>query len=150
MRVRSLFIGLPLLVWALALAPNEVLADAAYDRQKVVYHLNSDEDRTLKAALINVQNHIAAVGQDKIELVVVMHGDGVGLLQKAKTSLDLQTRVARLKEQGVSLRVCENTLKTKQLNYRHDLFDVSREDLVPSGVAELVRLQQQGYLYVKP
>lgn len=143
--VRSLFIGL-----ALLLGIGNATADTVYGKQKVVYHLNSDEDRALNMALINMQNHIAAVGQDKIKLVMVMHGSGVGLLQKANTDPALQTRIIDLKRQGVALRVCENTLKNKKLDYRRDLFDVARQDLVPSGVAELARLQQQGYLYVKP
>ncbi len=148
--VKAIFVGLTTLVWALTLVPNAVAADAGYGRQKVVYHINSDEDRTLNAALVNIQNHITAVGRDKIELVVVMHGDGVGLLQKANTNLNLQARVVGLKKQGVTLLLCENSLKNKQLDFRRDLFQVSRKDLVPNGVAELVRLQQQGYLYVKP
>ncbi len=135
---------------ALLLAATPILADSSYGKQKVVYHLNSDEDRTLNMALINVKNHISAVGRDKIELVVVMHGDGVGLLQKAKNSPELQSRILDLKRQGMGQRVCQNTLKNKKLDYQRDLFDVSQQDLVPSGVAELARLQQQGYVYVKP
>lgn len=143
--MRLAFIGLALL---LATAP--ALGDGGYGKQKVVYHLNSDEDRTLNMALINIQNHISAVGRDKIDLVVVMHGDGVGLLRQANSSPDLQARIRGLKHQGMRQRVCQNTLKNKKLDYQRDLFDVSREDLVPSGVAELARLQQQGYVYVKP
>lgn len=143
--MRLVFIGL-----ALLLATTNVLADSGYGKQKVVYHLNSDEDRKLNRALMNMQNHIIAVGRDKIDLVMVMHGNGVGLLQKANTNPDLRARILDLKGQGVTLRVCESTLKNKKLDYERDLFDVSRKDLVPSGVAELARLQQQGYVYVKP
>jgi len=31
-----------------------------------------------------------------------------------------------------------------------DLYDFSGLDVVPSGVAELVHLQAQGYTYIKP
>lgn len=148
--MRTTFIGLAVLGWALTLATSEVLAKDGYARQKVVYHLNSGENRVLNGVLGNIQNHITAVGRDKIELVVVVHGDGVELLQKANVNLNLQTRILGLKEQGVTLRVCENSLKSRHLNYQRDLFEVSHEDLVPNGVAELVRLQQQGYVYVKP
>lgn len=125
-------------------------AQRGYDRQKVVYHLNADDNRTLTMVLFNIQNHISAVGRDKIDLVLVMHGNGVGLLQKAGTDLAMQARIHELKQLGMRQRVCQATLRNKQLDYSRDLFDVAPEDLVPSGVAELARLQQQGYVYVKP
>jgi intracellular sulfur oxidation DsrE/DsrF family protein len=41
-------------------------------------------------------------------------------------------------------------LKGKKINYSKDLFDVDEEDIVPSGVAELAKLQAMGYTYIKP
>ena len=39
----------------------------------------------------------------------------------------------------------------RKISYEKDLFDVFKEDIVPSGVApELSHLQQQGYTYIKP
>lgn len=139
------FFGLALLI-----AASPVLADSTYGKQKVVYHVNSGDDRTLNIAILNIENHLSAVGPDKIDLVVVTHGNGVRLLERATESIELQTRIRALKKQGISLRVCENTLKNKKIDYERDLFEVSQQDLVPSGVAELARLQQQGYVYVKP
>jgi len=31
-----------------------------------------------------------------------------------------------------------------------DLYNVDKEDVVPSGVAEVARLQAMGYSYIKP
>lgn len=126
------------------------LADAYYGKQKVVYHINTNDDKTLNAALGNVQNHINAVGKDNIDMVIVMHGNGVDLLKKANKNADMQSKVINLKNQKVRMKVCGVTLKKKNIDYKNDLFDVSKEDIVPSGVAELARLQGQGYVYVKP
>ena len=38
----------------------------------------------------------------------------------------------------------------KKIDYKNDLFDVSKADIVPSGVAEVANLQQKGYVYIKP
>jgi intracellular sulfur oxidation DsrE/DsrF family protein len=38
----------------------------------------------------------------------------------------------------------------RKIDYKTDLFDVYEEDIVPSGVAELSRLQAMGYTYIKP
>jgi intracellular sulfur oxidation DsrE/DsrF family protein len=128
------------------------------EKQKVVYHINYDDEKLLKAALGNIKNHInavcgdlsAAACQEKLDIKVVMHGNGLGLLKQANSDLDMQQKVIGLKKQGVEFDVCANTLKGKNINYKNDLFDVSTKDIVPSGVAELAKLQQQGYVYIKP
>jgi intracellular sulfur oxidation DsrE/DsrF family protein len=119
-------------------------------KQKVVYHINYDDEKLLKAALGNVKNHINAVGKENIDVKVVMHGNGLGLLAQANTNLDMQQKVIGLKKDGVAFEVCKNTLVNKKINYKNDLFDVSEADIVPSGVAEVAKLQQQGYVYIKP
>jgi len=119
-------------------------------KQKVVYHINYNDEKQLNAALGNVKNHINAIGKDNIDVKVVMHGNGVDLLKTANTDLDMQQKVIGLKKDGVAFEVCGNTLKGKKINYKNDLFDVSEKDIVPSGVAELATLQQQGYVYIKP
>lgn len=135
---------------AALLASGLVAAGDYYGKQKVVYHLNNNDDATLKAAMGNIQNHINAVGKENIEVVLVMHGNGVDLLKKANSDPDMQSKVINLKEQGVKMAVCKNTLTGRKINYKNDLFDTTEQEIVPSGVAELARLQQMGYVYVKP
>jgi intracellular sulfur oxidation DsrE/DsrF family protein len=120
------------------------------DKQKVVYHINYNDEKQLAAALGNVKNHISAIGKDKIDVKVVMHGNGVDLLKVANTDLNMQQKVIGLKKDGVAFEVCNNTLVNKKINYKNDLFDVSEKDIVPSGVAEVATLQQKGYVYIKP
>lgn len=126
---------------------NAVAADA---KQKVVYHLNSDDQKHQKAFLQNVQNHINAVGKENLDLRIVMHGPGIALLQNAKKDEDVKSRIDNLKLQGISFNVCANTLKGKKVNYKTDMYDVTDKDIVPSGVAEIAILQGKGYAYVKP
>ncbi len=125
--------------------------NADYDTQKVVYHINSDgqSGTSYGAAMGNIQNHINAVGSDNIEVEVVMHGDGLGLLMAAKEDDGLQTRIGGLKSQNVRFRICANTLKGRDI-VLDDLYDAWDEDVVPSGVAELSKLQQAGFTYIKP
>ena len=121
-----------------------------YGKQKVAYHINVDDEKTLKGALGNMQNHITAVGKENIDLRVVMHGPGLAMLKLANNNPDFQDKVANLKRQGVHFNVCANTLKGKKINYKTDLYDTSEQDIVPSGVAEIAHLQTQGFSYVKP
>lgn len=128
-------------------------ASERYGKQKVVYHINypgGENDKKYRGALRNIQNHINAVGAENIDVKVVLHGNGLGLLMSAKGNQKLQSQVISLKTQNVSVHVCANTLRGRKISYEDDLFEVFEEDIVPSGVAELSYLQQQGYTYIKP
>lgn len=127
-------------------------AEERYGKQKVVYHINypGDEgDKAYLGALKNIQNHINAVGAKNLDLKVVIHGNGIALLQSAKSTGPVQTAVSNLKSQNVNFDVCANTLASKNIS-QDSLFEVFDEDIVPSGVAELARLQGMGYAYIKP
>jgi intracellular sulfur oxidation DsrE/DsrF family protein len=154
---------IPLLCVALSLAAAtsvSLSAEEAYEKQKVVYHLNEYGPEKQTAVLRNVQNHINAVGADNIELAIVMHGDGLSLLlypdalsetkmKEANADDQMQARIAGLKQQGVAFEVCANTLKGRDVDV-DDLYDVDEADIVPSGVAEIAKLQADGYTYLRP
>jgi hypothetical protein len=147
---------LKLALVALALigfSTGSLQANERYGKQKVVYHINyngGEDDMAYRAALRNIQNHINAVGYENMDIKVVLHGNGLGLLKGAKTNKKLQGDVTNLKTQNVAFAVCNNTLKGRKIDYEKDLFEVFQDNIVPSGVAELSHLQQQGYTYIKP
>jgi len=118
--------------------------------QKVVYHNNgSSEPDYYKHFLANVRNHINAVGRDNIELVVVAHGDGLSMLSEAETDPDLAGKIDALKAEGVRFLICANTLRSRNISL-DELYEATDADVVPSGVAEIARLEQQGFVYLHP
>ncbi|KAA0920398.1 DsrE family protein [Aquicoccus porphyridii] len=152
--IRKATTGLLALTLALlVVATGDAQASDRYGKQKVVYHINyhgGDGDRAYLGAMNNIQNHINAVGAQNMEIKVVLHGNGLGLLSQAKTNEKLSGRVLGLKGQNVDFHICNNTLVGRNIDLDNDLFDAYEEDIVPSGVAELSYLQQQGYTYIKP
>jgi uncharacterized protein len=128
-------------------------SDSYFGEQKVVYHINydgGDGGDGYRPAMTNIQNHIDAVGAENLEVLVVLHGDGLGLLRDAMDNQALQMDVTSLKTQNVAFRICQITLDRREISFEDDLFEVWEEDIVPSGVAEVARLQQMGYAYIKP
>ena len=116
---------------------------------------------TEQGALVNIQNHINAVGADNMDIRVVLHGNGLAVLmypdevegtkmKRGNATEEMQTRITGLKNQGVRFHICANTLKGRKINLEEDLYDATQDDVVPSGVAELSNLQIQGYTYIKP
>ena len=137
-----------------------VLADDGTS-QKVIYHVNFDDARAQQQTLRYIQNHLNAVGEEKLDLRVILHGDGLTLLLEpdmADNTLfrtgyatdELTATIAALKDRGVRFLVCANTLRGKKVDPANDLYDVDEQDIVASGVAEIARLQGQGFAYIRP
>ena len=143
-------------------ASGAALAGEGYGKQKVVYHINYDNPKQQAGALRNIQNHINAVGAENLELKVVLHGNGLALLlepdalenvpkfKHANATEEMTAKITGLKDQGVNFNVCANTVKGRKVDYLNDLYDVEESDIVPSGVAEVAKLQAEGYSYIKP
>ncbi|HEX9398390.1 MAG TPA: DsrE family protein [Burkholderiales bacterium] len=115
---------------------------------KVVYHLNSGLEQASNG-LRNIRNHLEV--NPKAHIVVVAHAQGVDYLMKGKKDANgnpYDVIVEDLKGQGVRFDVCEITLRNRDL--KRDQF-IAEADFVPSGVAEIARLQQrEGYAYLRP
>ena len=151
-----------LMVLVTSLSFSAMAASDRYGKQKVVYHVNYDNAKKQSGALRNIQNHINAVGADNLDVRVVMHGNGLSLILKpgalkevpkfnaANATQEMMQKIDKLKLQGVSFNVCANTLKGRKVNVEKHLYDASKSDIVPSGVAELAYLQDQGFSYLRP
>jgi len=115
---------------------------------KVVYHVNTGIETTA-AILNNVRNHLNA--DPTAQITVVTHGPGIDfLLEGAKDSKgrEFSGVVGDLASKGVQFRVCNNTLEVRKIDASKVVMEAK---IVPSGVAEVARLQaKEGYVYLKP
>lgn len=135
----------------------KVAADYYAGAEKVVVHVSVDGDeKKYLGVLANVNNYMKALDATgkKTEAIVVMNGDGLGLLKVAKdleleNDAKLPLQLADLKAKGVKFQICYNTLVGRQIKMA-DLYDAKPEDVIPSGVAEVGRLEAQGYRLLKP
>jgi intracellular sulfur oxidation DsrE/DsrF family protein len=115
---------------------------------RAVYHFSEGMAQATRG-LEYIRNHLEA--DPTAQIVAVAHAAGVDFLLKgAKTAKGNEYRsvVEDLDLQGVQFRVCEITLRERGLRREQFLAAVR---FVPSGVAEIARLQQrEGYAYLKP
>ena len=137
-----------LVMTAVALTGCAASPGGTAQQGKTVYHINTGVE-TAAAALGNIRNHLNADPTAKI--VVVTHGPGIDfLLQNAKDSRgrEFSAAVSELADRKVEFRVCNNTLVTRKIDAGQLLMETK---IVPSGVAEVARLQaQEGFAYLKP
>jgi intracellular sulfur oxidation DsrE/DsrF family protein len=119
--------------------------------QKVVYQNDGglpDDKAYFKFILRNMTNHLAATGDD-VEIRVVSFGRGVSLFVLAKTDPALAAQIDALRAKGVRFVVCRNSMRGMGVTPQ-DLYKVPSTDVVPAGVAEIARLQGQGFILVHP
>ena len=134
--------------WAAVLLLCLGAAGASAQAIKVVYHVNTGVD-TIAPILTNVRNHLNA--DPTAQIVVVTHGPGVDfLLDGARDGKgrEFSSAIGELAGRGVQFRVCQNTLNSRGIDPAKVVLEAS---LVPSGVAEVARLQaRESYVYLKP
>lgn len=134
--------------FAVVLASLALSAAATGGPIKVVYHNNEPMDHAPQM-LRNIRNHLNA--DPKAKIVVVSHAAGVDFLlrdAKDKNGNPFDVTVQDLVSKGVEFRVCAYTLKSRNIDPKQVIEEAT---LVPSGVAEVARLQaQEGYVYLKP
>jgi len=136
--------------WLLAVFAGVAMTALAAvgDPVKVVYHMNEGVDHAPQM-LRNIRNHLNA--DPKAKIVVVAHAAGIDFLlrdAKDRNGNPFEVTVQDLVSRGVEFRACEYTLRSRNIDPKNVIEEAK---LVPSGVAEVARLQaQEGFAYLKP
>jgi len=123
------------------------LSTVALAGTKVVYHVNDAAEAG--NAMRNANNHLEADPTAKITFVT--HSKGIDFLLEGaadKNGNPYNIAVEKLMAKGVTFDVCNNTLVGRKIDPKTVL---QGSKIVPSGVAEVARLQaQEGFVYIKP
>ncbi len=118
--------------------------EAAAVKHRVVFHVNVADEERWQEVLTNVENVQKAFGADQVEIEVVAHGAGIGLVERRNAAL--RDRIATIEKTGPVFAACTNTMKKKNLTAADLTAGVK---IVDSGVAELIRRQEAGWTYIK-
>ena len=108
----------------------------------------SDSLEQAYEGLINVQNVLEL--DPKMRFIVVGYGKAIGfLLNGAKTPQGalFEGLIGDLANQGVQFKACNNTLTYLKIPTDRLVLEAT---VVPAGVYELVKLQSEGWYYIKP
>ena len=117
---------------------------SAYSQKqnKVVLHINNPLKMTMLVK--NVKNLRKMLGEDAT-ISVVVNGPAVARFSAVFSS---RFQVDEILQQNTSINICSFALKNKRIK-KTQLFD-GINYLEDGGVAELVKLQQKGFAYIKP
>ena len=132
--VLELVIGIALCVLPMQAQPKT---------HRVLFALTSPEEADWQLTLNNVRNLITGMGPEPVEIEIVAYGLGIAFLKKdGPDAGDIQ----ELESSHIHFVACGNAMKKQHLK-ASDL--VTGSEVVPAGIVEVVRKQEQGWTYVK-
>jgi uncharacterized protein len=111
-------------------------------QHQIVFQLQSSDTMAHKSLMKQLNNIISNFPNATIE--VVCHGPGLNILVTQTTIVG--KKIQELSEKGVHFVACEFSMSERK---------VSKEELLKSalttkyGIMEIVRLQENGYSYIK-
>lgn len=111
----------------------------------LLLHIDLNEQQRLDIALSNIKNYLVALPHEKYSVILLANSSAVQLL--TKTHIDYFEKFQFLVDKGVVFRVCANAIMK---------FGIAKEDLfsfctvTPAGIVEIVQLQREGFVYIKP
>jgi intracellular sulfur oxidation DsrE/DsrF family protein len=116
---------------------------SAQDKKlKVIWDVSDSDTATTAAVFRQVNNALALVPDMEIE--VVFHGSAIYGLMKDSTIFT--SRIKTVKEKGVVLAACNNSLRRLKIDASKL---VGEAIIVPSAVVEMIRKQSEGWSYLK-
>jgi intracellular sulfur oxidation DsrE/DsrF family protein len=113
---------------------------------KVVCHLDWNDQDRMTMALNNIFNLLKDPFGENAVVVLLANGQAVKLFEK-RSALETTARIAELRKKGVRFLLCNNSLT--RLGLKKDEL-IEGCEVVPAGIVELIRLQQEGFAYIKP
>lgn len=108
---------------------------------KVVFQLSDNDTFIQKALIRQLANLLESL--EPLTIEVVAHSFGIDLLLEDSP---FRTHIRVLEDKGVHFVVCEKTLAREKLDASVLIKSI---DIVPSGIAHIIKRQTEGWSYIK-
>ena len=146
---------------ALAIASLVVLtshatgdADEGRKQHRVVMQIDQNDPDVMNLVLNNASNVVEYYRgrNEDVEIEIVAYGPGLHMLREDTSPV--KERIRRLAEDTFPAKVifsaCNNTKEGMEKREARAIAIVPQATLVPSGVVQIMELQEQGWSYVRP
>lgn len=151
--VRSILLMAMMAAFSLVPAgAQEIDDDLAFATHKLALQVSDGDEETMRSALdiaANVSRFYTAKAEE-VEISIVAYGPGIEMLIPDRTPVMERLTSFDQSMPNVSFVACGNTLDTleRKEGERPEILTFATE--VEAGVAELIRLDEDGYTIVKP
>jgi len=111
---------------------------------RVVFAVTVDDQHVWNEVFGNFRNIQRDLGPKNVAIEVVVYGDGIAMLRDDSL---VYNKVEQAIEEGVKIVACENTMKAQNISRDHMLPNIG---YVTAGIVELIKLQADGWAYIRP
>ena len=129
-----------------------VPAFAEGQNHRVAFHVDQNDPKLMNLTLNNVQNvskYYESIG-DTVEIEVVAYGPGLHMFRADTSPVADRIATISLELDSVTFAACGNTHRKMEAQSGNDVALLAEAEMVPSGVVQLIMLQEQGWAYVRP
>ncbi|KAF0166722.1 MAG: hypothetical protein FD157_670 [Rhodocyclaceae bacterium] len=140
--IRKTFVQLALAASMLAAGAPAAIAEPS--RPSVVIQVSDGDTKSWNQALNVIKNVQNEYGKDKVDIELVVFGNGSGML---KFDSPLANRIDDTLASGASVSMCENTMKGQKLT-KADMHP--KIGYVKAGIIEIIEKTKNGWTVVRP
>lgn len=119
---------------------------------KVAIHVDENDPARMNMALNNIANmktYYESIGET-VDIELVAYGPGLHMLLADTSPVKDRISVMSLQMDNVRFSACGNTHKGMSKKAGKELALLDEAVMVPSGVVQLVKLQEEGFSYIRP
>jgi len=119
---------------------------------RVAFHVDQNDPALMNLALNNVANvsaYYESIG-DTVEIEVVAYGPGLHMLRADTSPVADRIAVMALEFDNLTFAACGNTRSKMEKQAGGPIALLDEAEQVPSGVVQLISLQEQGWTYIRP
>jgi len=148
------FVALFAIVFGLfvtAITPSTMVM-AGEKVHKIAVHVDQNDPRVMNLALnnvVNVKKYYASKGE-KVEIEVVAYGPGLHMYRTDTSPVKARVEKMSLEFDNLKFSACGNTHRKMSEKAGKKIAIMSEVQMVPSGVVQLIELQEKGYSYLRP
>jgi intracellular sulfur oxidation DsrE/DsrF family protein len=126
---------------------------SAKKHHRVVIQVSENDPKVMNLALNNAENlqRFYAQRGETVQIEIVAYGPGLAMVRADASPV--KDRIAALgtgKAQHITVSGCENTLQNQSKQEGKPVSLLPEARLVPTGIARIVELQEQGWTYIRP
>jgi len=116
----------------------------AHPTYRVVFAVTENSQHVWNEVFGNFHNIQHALGPENVAIEMVVYGDAIGMLRDDSL---VGNKVEQAMDEGVKIVACENTMNAQHIGKDSMLENIG---YVQAGIVELIKLQAQGWAYVRP
>jgi intracellular sulfur oxidation DsrE/DsrF family protein len=119
---------------------------------KVAIHVDENDPARMNLALNNISNlnkYYQSKGES-VTIELVAYGPGLHMFRSDTSPVKDRLSVMAPEIDNLTFSACGNTHNKMSKKAGKEITLVDEAGMVPSGVVQLIELQEQGYAYVRP